>query len=83
LLSAEIGRHKVYPEAARERGATGAVGVRLTVGPNGRIISHAVTRSSGDSDLDAAVGAMMAAVEAPPPPGGLFVGNIVIRFDLR
>ncbi len=83
MLAAEIGRHKVYPEAARERGATGAVGVRFTVGPNGRIVSHAVTRSSGDAELDAAVGAMMAAVEAPPPPGGRFVGDIFIRFDLR
>jgi protein TonB len=50
LLSAEIARHKVYPEA-RAAGATGSVSVVLTVGPTGRIVSHAITRSSGDAAM--------------------------------
>lgn len=40
------------PRSARERRAQGNVGVRFTVQPNGRVTECAVTRSSGDSDLD-------------------------------
>lgn len=83
LLSAEIARHKVYPEAARLAGATGSVGVVLAVGPTGRIASHAITRSSGNEAIDNEVHAMMAAVQAPPPPGGSFHAGITIRFNLQ
>jgi protein TonB len=83
LLSAEIARHKVYPAAARAAGAAGAIGVAFTVGAEGRIVAHRITKSSGNPDLDAEIDSMMAAVRAPPPPGGLFRGAVVIRFDLE
>ena len=82
LLSAEIGRHKVYPAAARAMGATGAVIVVLSVDGTGRIVSHAITRSSGNADLDREVDVMLAGVRAPPPPGGSFHAAVTIRFDM-
>lgn len=42
-----------YPRAALRRGASGTVGLRFTVGVKGRVTGCAVTRSSGDADLDA------------------------------
>ena len=83
LLSAEIARHKIYPEGARHAGVTGTVGVALMVGPSGRIVSHAITQSSGNAELDGAVHAMMAAVQAPPPPGGSFRTHVNIPFELH
>ena len=76
-MAAEIARHKVYPVAARAAGATGSVGVVLTVA------SHAITRSSGNSAIDGEVHAMMAAIQAPPPPGGSFHAALTIRFSLQ
>lgn len=83
LLSAEINRRRFYPSAARAVGATGDVGVSFTVGPSGRVVSHAITRSSGDPTLDSAAGAILAAIHAPPPPGGSFTANTSIRFHLN
>ena len=83
LLSAEINRHKVYPSSARAAGVTGSVGVAFTVGPSGRVVGHAITRSSGSSALDGAVHAMMAAVHAPPPPGGRFSTSTTIHFSFQ
>jgi len=42
-----------YPKAAAEAGAQGTVGMRFTVGVNGRVTDCRVTRSSGNADLDA------------------------------
>jgi protein TonB len=83
LLAAEIAHHKAYPEAARAAGVTGSVGVSLTVGPSGRVVSHAITRSSGNVALDREVDAMMTAVQAPPPPGGSFQAAVTIHFGLE
>ncbi|MBO0123988.1 energy transducer TonB, partial [Streptococcus pneumoniae] len=41
-----------YPRAAAEAGASGTVGLRFTVGVNGRVTDCRVTRSSGNADLD-------------------------------
>jgi len=83
LLSAELNRHKIYPSAARAAGVTGSVGVAITVGPSGDVISHAITRSSGSADLDGAVEAMMAAVRAPPPPDGFFRTSTTVNFRIQ
>ena len=75
----------IYGEIARHKpaggGASGSVGVLFSVGASGRIVSHSIFKSSGDSALDARVSAMMQAVSAPPPPGGRFTGRITIRFS--
>jgi len=82
IVSAELNRHKIYPSEARAEGAQGRVGVVLTIGPSGAIISHAITRSSGNSAIDAAVGQMIASSHPPPPPGGSFHGSVGINFTL-
>lgn len=82
LVSAEINRHKFYPPDARGTGASGNVGVVFTVGPDGTILSQSIARSSGNAAIDAAVHTMMAAVQLPVPPGGRFLGSIVIKFSL-
>jgi len=82
-LAEEVARHKVYPQSARERGVEASVGVRVTVGADGRIVSHALIRPSGDADIDAEVQTMLAAVVAPPPPDGHFTASLTIRFDLH
>ena len=55
----------------------------LTVGPSGRIASRAIAKSSGNADLDREVDAMMAAVQAPPPPDGGFHATVGIHFSLE
>lgn len=82
LLIAEFNRRKSYPAAARAAGITGSVEISFTVGPNGRVSSGIITRSSGNALLDAAARAMMDAVSAPPPPGGQFSSSTTIRFSL-
>ena len=54
LVIAELNRRKFFPAAARQAGATGAVGVAFTIGPSGRVISQSITRSSGNGALDGA-----------------------------
>lgn len=46
-------RDSDYPDRLREAGVTGVVGLRFTVGANGRVSACAVTRSSGVPELDA------------------------------
>ncbi|NLH83347.1 MAG: TonB C-terminal domain-containing protein, partial [Phyllobacteriaceae bacterium] len=46
------------------------------------VVSHAITRSSGSPDLDAAVASIMAATHVPPPPNGRFRGSITLHFAL-
>ena len=79
IVAAALNRHKFYPSSAH--GETGSVGVSFIVGASGRIVSHSIYRSSGNSALDGAVQSMMASTHAPPPPGGSFPGSIVIDFS--
>ena len=46
------------------------VGVSFTIGSSGAVGSFAITRSSGDSDLDAAARSLVQGSRFPPPPGG-------------
>jgi TonB family protein len=59
-----------YPKAARARGAKGVVGVSFSIGPSGAVSAFAITRSSGDSDLDAAARSLVHCARFPSPPGG-------------
>jgi len=59
-----------YPSAARARGAKGVVGVSFAIGPSGAVTSFEITRSSGDSDLDAVARALVQGSRFPQPPGG-------------
>jgi len=81
VVVAEIQRRRPIG-AARAGGATGQVGVTFTVGASGRIVSHRLD-SSPDPRLTAAVGAIMAAVHAPPPPGGSFTAHTSLNFSAK
>ncbi|MEZ5681155.1 MAG: TonB family protein [Erythrobacter sp.] len=41
-----------YPRRAEREGIEGTVGITATIGPDGRVASCSVSRSSGSSDLD-------------------------------
>ena len=83
LVIAELNRRKFFPAAARQAGATGAVGVAFTIGPSGRVVRQSITRSSGNGALDGAARAILSAVHTPPPPGGSFSTATSIRFNLN
>ena len=59
-----------YPPQARARGAKGVVRVAFTIGSSGALTSFAITRSSGDEDLDRAARTLVESARFPPPPGG-------------
>jgi TonB family protein len=46
------------------------VGVAFTIGPSGAVVAFAITRSSGDRDLDGAARTLVQSTRFPPPPGG-------------
>ena len=69
-VSAAIRSRLFYPPAARPRGARGVVGVTFTIGASGALASFAITRSSGNKDLDAAARVVVHSAHFPPPPGG-------------
>jgi periplasmic protein TonB len=69
-VAAIIRSRLFYPDAARARDARGMVGVAFTIGPSGAVTSFAITRSSGDHDLDAAARSLVQGSRFPPPPGG-------------
>lgn len=82
IVAAELNRRKFYPPAARAIGAHGVVVVTFTVGASGRVVHHAIRRSSGQVVLDRAVHQIMAAISLPPPPGNRFRATVPIRFDI-
>jgi TonB family protein len=69
-VAAEMRSRLFYPKAARARGAKGVVGVAFTIGASGAVSAFAITRSSGDSDLDAAARSLVQSARFLPPPGG-------------
>jgi TonB family protein len=69
-VSAEVRGRLFYPPAARARAAKGVVGVSFSIGASGAVTSFAITRSSGDRDLDAAARSLVQGARFPPPPGG-------------
>jgi protein TonB len=83
LVIAQIQAHRFYPESARTRGEQGAVGVSFTIGPNGRVGSAAVVRSSGFAELDGAAREILRSISPPPPPGGSFSASTTIRFHFE
>jgi protein TonB len=82
LLRAEIMRRRIYPAEAASRGDEGTVMARVTIGPNGTAVSHAVVRGSGISSFDRVVPQIMARLSLPPPPGGHYTATVAIRFAL-
>ncbi len=78
-IRARIERRKSYPSAAGR--ASGAVGVRIVVGRDGRFGGVSLTTSSGNAALDqAALQAVQRAGRFPAAPKGL--GNASYSFTL-
>jgi TonB family protein len=69
-VSSAIPSRLFYPPPARLRGARGVAGVIFTIGASGAVTSFAITRSSGDHDLDAAARSLVQGGRFAPPPGG-------------
>ena len=77
--AAAIRSRLFYPPPARARGARGVVGVAFVIGPSGVVSSFAITRSSGDAELDAAARTLVHSAHFPPPPGGAM--RVATSFD--
>jgi periplasmic protein TonB len=87
-LLAALERHKDYPSAARFRHAEGVALLRFAMRRDGTVASWRIERSSGDQDLDAAVGQMVRRASPLPPPPSELPGDpielvVPVRFLLR
>lgn len=82
LVMAELNRRKAYPDHARATGVQGRVVVAFAVGSSGRVVSLAITTSSGHGILDAAARHAVSRMSLPPPPGGHFASTAALRFKL-
>jgi protein TonB len=81
-------RHKLYPEAARERGWEGRVAVELVIGADGTLAAANIRQSSGHGLLDREALEMLkrAATMTPVPPalkGREFRLDVPVLFELR
>lgn len=84
-LMAHLERRKVYPPAARARGETGTAYVQFRIDGQGNVLSVALTRSSGHSELDQAVLALVrrASPVPPPPPAARRMITAPVQFSVR
>lgn len=81
-------RHKLYPDAARERGWEGRVAVELVLDADGALAAATVKHSSGHAVLDQEALQMLrrAAALTPVPPalkGREFRLEVPVLFELR
>jgi protein TonB len=85
LLLAKISGATRYPEAARERGATGVATVHFALDGAGAVTLADLAQSSGDRALDdEALAAVRRASPLPAPPAGApRAYSAPIRFELR
>ncbi len=83
ILLAQIGQHKVYPEAAKAQGVTGFASVSFTMTAAGTASGISMSKSSGSALLDEAARQAVRAVHTPPPPGGAFATSVGINFTLH
>ncbi|WP_024511633.1 energy transducer TonB [Bradyrhizobium sp. ARR65] len=84
-LMAHLERRKRYPPAAREKGETGIVFVRFRIDDAGNVLSVALARSSGFSELDGEVLSLVqrASPVPAPPPGANKLITAPVRFSSR
>ncbi|MDA8109372.1 MAG: TonB family protein [Betaproteobacteria bacterium] len=86
-ISELLARSRQYPRLARLRGWEGAVGLRLDVGPDGKLIGATLRRSSGHDVLDEeALDMAKRLSRLPQPPEGLrerpFAVDVQVVFEL-
>ena len=77
---------KVLQEIRAHRISTldvGSVGVSFTIDASGEMVSVAIVRSAGKSELDSAALRMVRSARPGPPPDGVFSGTTTINFIER
>jgi protein TonB len=84
----QLGKHRRYPQEARNRHQQGEAVVKFTLDRGGRVLSSAIVQSSGSTHLDAeALAVIGRAAPLPEPPGDLtgekFDLEIPIRFRIK
>jgi protein TonB len=84
-LMARLERAKRYPSGARRRGEEGVAYVSFAIAGDGRVLSAQLARSSGHSELDQEVLALVrrASPLPPPPPGAPTTITAPVRFNIR
>jgi protein TonB len=82
LVSAWLAAHRSYPDAARRRGETGAVTLRISVAGDGRVTAVTVVDASGARDLTEAAVALLSGATLPPP-GAPLARTVRIRYRLE
>ena len=82
-VAAWLVAHRRYPEAARQGGEEGAVGVLFTVERDGRVASVAVARPSGSAALDKAVREMLEGQRVPPFPPEMAHSEAEVMVTIR
>jgi periplasmic protein TonB len=83
MIIAWFETHKHYPDAARQRGEEGSVGLRFRVERFGRVLDYALLTSTGYSDLDAGIDQMMRGAQLPPFPAGMTASQIEVSVTIR
>ncbi len=87
-LVRQLQRFKRYPASAQSRNEQGVVLLSFSLDRDGRVLAHSIARSSGYTDLDNEVMAMIMRAEPLPPfPASMTQPRIdltvPIRFSLR
>ena len=75
--------HRRYPDAARQRGDEGTVGVAFTVSRDGTVLAVQIVRPSGSALLDQAVHDMLADQKVPAFPAGMIQTQAQITVNVR
>jgi periplasmic protein TonB len=88
LLVARLQRAKRYPASAEARRAQGIATLSFSVDRNGRVLSQRIVGSSGHSDLDQEVLALVQRAQPLPPFPPAMAQSVIhlsvpIRFSLR
>jgi protein TonB len=82
-MPAWLAAHKRYPEAARQNGGEGAVGVLFTVARDGRVASVSIPHPSGSATLDHAVRAMLEGQRLPSFPPEMAQAETEVAVTIR
>lgn len=88
LIAARLQDVKRYPSGAESRREQGVVTLSLSISRSGAVLSRSIARSSGYSDLDQEVLAMVQrAAPFPPAPAGISEASqqftVPVRFAVR
>ncbi len=88
LVVAQLQRAKRYPSGAQSRREQGVVTLNFTLSRGGSVLARSIARSSGNSELDQEVLAMVARASPFPqfPPGMTQSSvnlSVPVRFSLR